>query len=169
MARSLLEHGPTDLPPGRRHHLATDFPAAARTVRGRLPQAIEQQPPRGGRRQGDYGTGGSATGPGRARAGHPRQKGGLPVRPGSARQSGELNLRRMGRLDVIGHRATGSGQGHRPLDAQMFLIFSLSRLDVLPVDDLGVRMPCRGSTPGPAYRRPPTWSRLPAHGVPLLR
>ncbi|HEX9644722.1 MAG TPA: DNA-3-methyladenine glycosylase 2 family protein [Acidimicrobiia bacterium] len=53
---------------------------------------------------------------------------------------GELDLAGTGRLDdeaVIGHLVTVRGIGR--WTAEMFLIFALHRLDVWPVDDLGVR------------------------------
>ncbi len=54
--------------------------------------------------------------------------------------SGEVSLARIGRLsddDVVAHLITVRGIG--PWTAEMFLIFSLGRLDVWPVSDLGVR------------------------------
>ena len=53
---------------------------------------------------------------------------------------GVLDLDRVGRLDdagVIEHLVTVRGIGR--WTAEMFLIFALQRLDVWPVDDLGVR------------------------------
>lgn len=54
--------------------------------------------------------------------------------------SGSLNLAQLGRKDdetVIEELVQVKGIGR--WTAQMFLIFSLGRLDVLPVDDLGIR------------------------------
>jgi DNA-3-methyladenine glycosylase II len=53
---------------------------------------------------------------------------------------GAIDLARVGRLDdesVIDHLVTVRGIGR--WTAEMFLIFALHRLDVWPVDDLGVR------------------------------
>jgi len=53
---------------------------------------------------------------------------------------GDLNLKRLGRLDdegVIAELVQVKGIGR--WTAQMFLIFSLGRLDVFPEDDLGIK------------------------------
>jgi DNA-3-methyladenine glycosylase II len=58
---------------------------------------------------------------------------------------GTVRLDRIGRLsdeDVIGMLTQVKGIGR--WTAEMFLIFSLGRLDVMPVDDLGVRAAIRG-------------------------
>lgn len=58
--------------------------------------------------------------------------------------SGEVKLGRIGRLsneDVIGELTQVKGIGR--WTAQMFLIFTLGRLDVFPYDDLGVRSAIR--------------------------
>lgn len=55
-------------------------------------------------------------------------------------QAGSINPRRFGRLndeDIIAMLTQVKGIGR--WTAEMFLIFSLGRLDVLPVDDLGFR------------------------------
>jgi len=55
-------------------------------------------------------------------------------------RSGEVELARIGRLsdaDVVSHLTLVRGLG--PWSAQMFLIGTLSRLDVWPVGDFGVR------------------------------
>lgn len=59
-------------------------------------------------------------------------------------RAGEVRLRSVGRLsdeDVIGELTKIKGIG--VWTAQMFLIFSLGRLDVLPHDDLGLRTAIR--------------------------
>jgi DNA-3-methyladenine glycosylase II len=58
--------------------------------------------------------------------------------------SGELPLQRLGDMtdeDVVGHLLPVHGIGK--WTAEMFLIFSLGRLDVLPVDDFGLRAAVR--------------------------
>lgn len=53
---------------------------------------------------------------------------------------GKLNLKNLGRLDdeqIIEQLIEVKGIGR--WTAQMFLMFSMARLDVLPVDDLGIR------------------------------
>ena len=59
-------------------------------------------------------------------------------------QAGVVQLHRLGRLDdetIIDQLTEVKGIGR--WSAQMFLIFSLGRLDVFPHDDLGVRMAIR--------------------------
>ncbi len=59
-------------------------------------------------------------------------------------RDGEVQLRNVGRMpdeDVIGELTKVKGIG--VWTAQMFLIFSLGRLDVLPHDDLGIRTAIR--------------------------
>ncbi len=54
--------------------------------------------------------------------------------------SGELSLSRIGRLsDEDAQKALTAVRGIGPWTAQMFLMFSLRRLDVWPAGDLGVR------------------------------
>lgn len=58
--------------------------------------------------------------------------------------NGDLRLRNVGRMsdeDVISELTKVKGIGY--WTAQMFLIFSLGRLDVLPHDDLGIRTAIR--------------------------
>lgn len=60
-------------------------------------------------------------------------------------RDGDVQLSRLGRLpdeDVIAELTQVKGIGR--WSAQMFLIFSLGRLDVFPHDDLGVRSAIRG-------------------------
>ncbi|MBX7168719.1 MAG: DNA-3-methyladenine glycosylase 2 family protein [Pirellulales bacterium] len=74
-------------------------------------------------------------------AGISPQKGGYLLDLVQRARDGRLQLARIGRLDdeaVIEHLVQVKGIGR--WTAQMFLIFSLGRLDVFPHDDLGVRM-----------------------------
>jgi DNA-3-methyladenine glycosylase II len=107
--------------------------AAARTIRGRLEEAI-----------GD----GGLTAEGIRRMAEPqlravglsRQKASYLLDLAQKSLDGTLRLDRIGRLaddDVIAMLTHVKGIGR--WTAEMFLIFSLGRLDVLPVDDLGVR------------------------------
>jgi len=74
-------------------------------------------------------------------AGLSRQKASYLINLATHVDDGRLNLRQMGRLSddaVIESLVEVKGIG--VWTAQMFLIFSLGRLDVLPHGDLGVRM-----------------------------
>lgn len=74
------------------------------------------------------------------RVGVSRNKYGTITRIASATAAGDLPLNRMGRMDnevIIESMVEIKGIG--VWTAQMFLIFSLGRLDVLPHTDLGIR------------------------------
>lgn len=73
-----------------------------------------------------------------------RQKAGYLLDLAARVADGELELAQMGRKSdetVIAELTQVKGIGE--WTAQMFLIFSLGRLDVLPVDDLGIRSAIR--------------------------
>jgi DNA-3-methyladenine glycosylase II len=77
-------------------------------------------------------------------AGVSPQKAGYVIDLANKASDGTLQLARIGRLDdeaVIEHLVQVKGIGR--WTAQMFLIFSLGRLDVFPHDDLGVRAAIR--------------------------
>ena len=74
------------------------------------------------------------------RAGISRQKANYILDLTHKVNQGELNLRQVGRLDdegVIAELVQVKGIGR--WTAQMFLIFSLGRMDVFPEDDLGIK------------------------------
>ncbi len=69
-----------------------------------------------------------------------RQKASYLLDLGSKVKSGHVNLKQIGRHsdeDIVEELTQVKGVGR--WTAQMFLMFSLGRLDVLPVDDLGAR------------------------------
>ena len=77
-------------------------------------------------------------------AGVSPQKSGYLLDLAAKVHSGEVPLARLGRLDderVIESLTRVKGIGR--WTAEMFLIFSLGRMDVLPVDDLGIRSAIR--------------------------
>ncbi len=79
-------------------------------------------------------------------AGVSRQKGGYIKDLASRVATGELQLNLLGRKadeQVIAELTQVKGVGR--WTAQMFLIFTLARLDVLPVDDLGVKTAIRNA------------------------
>lgn len=111
--------------------------AAARTIRGRLEGVLD-------------GRGLTAEGiaalsrPQLRSVGLSRQKASYLLDLAAKSLDGTVRLDRIGRLGdeaVIGTLTQVKGIGR--WTAEMFLIFSLGRLDVLPVDDLGVRTAIR--------------------------
>ncbi len=107
--------------------------AAARTIRGRLNELLEPEglTPDNLARQTEAGL--------RA-VGISRQKASSLLDLAGKVSDGTVPLARLGRMDdeaVIETLTQVKGIGR--WTAEMFLIFSLGRLDVLPVDDLGVR------------------------------
>ncbi len=106
---------------------------AARTIQGRLKQLFAPE--------GFSPAGLLRLTPEELRAcGISRQKSTYLLDLAEKTHSGEIELRRIGRLSdeqVIERLTQVKGIGR--WTAEMFLIFSLGRLDVLPVDDLGVR------------------------------
>ena len=111
--------------------------AAARTILGRLTDALP------GRQLTAQGL--AALSPEEYRlAGVSKQKAGYLHRLAELSLTGDLRLARIGRYadqDIIAQLTQVKGVG--VWTAQMFLMFSLGRPDVLPWDDLGVRQAIR--------------------------
>ncbi len=111
--------------------------AAARTILGRLRDAVPN------RKLSPQGL--NALTPEQFRAaGVSKQKAGYLKSLAELSASGDLRLSRIGRLsddDVIAELTRVRGIG--VWTAQMFLMFSLGRPDILPWDDLGVRQAIR--------------------------
>lgn len=111
--------------------------AAARTILGRLTEALP------GKKLTPEGLAALSTEEYRL-AGVSKQKGGYLQSLAALSLSGDLKLARIGRYadeDVIAQLTQVKGIG--VWTAQMFLMFSLGRPDVLPWDDLGVRQAIR--------------------------
>ena len=143
IARLYQLHGPCRL--GRRVRLQERFGqlarsvvyqqlagSAARAIWGRLIEALEGEcTPEGV----------LATDPGLLRSvGLSGSKTKTLIALAERQQSGELRLERLGHFsDAEAQRALTQVHGIGPWTAQMFLMFSLRRLDIWPVGDLGVR------------------------------
>ena len=83
-------------------------------------------------------------------AGISRQKAGYILDLAQKVDSGEVDLKRTGRMDdedVITELIKIKGIGR--WTAQMYLMFSLGRLDVFPVDDLGIQNAIKKAYPKP--------------------
>jgi DNA-3-methyladenine glycosylase II len=111
--------------------------AAARTIRGRLEESL-------GRGGVCPATVASLSIEELRQVGVSHQKAGYIIDLAQKCSAGAVRLSRLGRMDdeaVIEELTQVRGIGR--WSAQMFLIFSLGRLDVFPHDDLGVRMAIR--------------------------
>ncbi len=100
-------------------------------------------------------------------AGLSRQKASYVVNLAEAVESGRLSLRRLRFLDdeaVIAQLTQVKGIGR--WTAHMFLMFHLGRLDVLPVDDLGIRSGFRHAYRLDAFPDVRTMERLAAPWAP---